>query len=27
VLRFTDEFLRTKPGKAIHAEAMDGLDE
>ena len=27
VLRFTDEFLRTKPGKAIHAEAVDGLDD
>ena len=25
VLRFTDEFLQTKPGKAIHAEALRGL--
>jgi len=27
VLRFTDEFLQTKPGKAIHAETIDGMDD
>jgi len=27
VLRFTDEFLRTKPGKAIHAEAGYASDD
>jgi len=27
VLRFTDAFLRTQTGKAIHAEALKASDE